>query len=513
MSLRDADRVIDIAAGEDLSASLDGMSKEELALLKWRLEWKQTARAKQLVPETHWKTYGAMAGRGFGKTRMGANWLGIEACSDPGSFNFVIAPTRDDVRYVCFEGETGLFAYIPDCLIVDYNKSDLIIYLWNGAIIRGFGSERPERLRGPQHHRGWCDELAAWQYSKKCWDMMQFGLRLGEYTQVLWTTTPKPVPIIKERVLEENTDHIIVRGTTYENRANLSDSFYQEIAKYEGTKLGRQEIHGELIDPEESGIVKRSQWKIWPAKKPLPRFIHIVSSLDTAFTERTFDAKEMEADPTACSVWGLFYIGKLLNVMLLDAWDDYLGLPELIKRVREESKVTYGKADEPLLGQTLVPSPYLSREGVMVGRPTDIHLIEDKGSGISLRQMLGMENLLLEKYNPGKADKLSRLHSVTPMFAHGRVWCAESIKFPNQPTTWAEGLIGQVCSYHGPGTTEHDDYVDTTTQALIYFMRKFVHTFIPLDPQSVQKQDEDDYLKRHSRDPSQKGGGGNPYLQ
>lgn len=483
-------------ADDSLYTGLDNLSREELALLKWKLDWKEKARAAQIAPAGDWLTWGAMAGRGWGKTRVGANWLGLAAAEDAGSFNGVIAPTRDDVRYVCFEGETGLFSYIPDCLIVDYNKSDLIIYLWNGAVIRGFGSERPERLRGPQHHRVWCDELAAWQYAKKCWDMMQFGLRLGQNTQVLWTTTPKPVPIIKERALEEDLRHLITRGTTYDNRANLSAKFFDEVAKYEGTKIGRQELHGELIDPEESGIVKRSQWKLWPAKKPLPRFVFIVSSLDTAYTERTFDAKEMEADPTACSVWGLFYIGKTLNVMLLDSWDDYLGLPELIKRVKDEAKVTYGKVDEPLLGNVLVASPHIAEQGVMVGRPVDIHLIEDKGSGISLRQMLGMENLMLEKYNPGRADKLARLHAITPMFSHGRVWAVESANNPGQPRNWADGLISQVCAYHGPGTTEHDDYLDTLTQALNFFMRKFIHTFVAETAEVKQQREEDEFRQQ-----------------
>ena len=144
-----------LAPDDPLYSSLKDLTKEDLALLKWKMEWKDAARSQQLAPTSDWLTWGCMAGRGWGKTRVGANWLGLAAASDPGSFNGVIAPTRDDVRYVCFEGETGLFSYIPDCLVQDYNKSDLIIYLWNGAIIRGFGSERPERLRGPQHHRVW----------------------------------------------------------------------------------------------------------------------------------------------------------------------------------------------------------------------------------------------------------------------------------------------------------------------------------------------------------------------
>lgn len=503
----DADAALNPEQVAGVSQHLEQLTKQELALLKWRLEWSQTARPSQLVPEGDWTTWGAMAGRGWGKTRVGANWIGIEAASDPGSFSAVIAPTRDDVRYVCFEGETGIFSYLPDILVADYNKSDLIIYLWNGSLIRGFGSERPERLRGPQHHRVWCDELAAWQYARKCWDMMQFGLRLGQQSRCVWTTTPKPVPIIKDRVLEQDAKHLITKGTTYENQANLSRKFYEEVAKYEGTKLGRQELEGELIDPEESGIVKRSQWRLWPAKSKLPRFVHIVMSLDTAYTEKTFNDKELEADPTACTVWGLFYHGTKLCVMLLDAWDDHLGLPTLIQRVRQESKITYGLADEALITPMIVPSPHqLAQAGVMVGRPIDVHLIEDKGSGISLRQMLGMENILMTPYNPGRADKLSRLHSVTPMFAHGRVWAVESEKRPGEPRNWADTCISQICSYHGPGTTEHDDYVDSTTQALIYFMRRFIHTFIELTPEEKAEREENERLG-----PARESGGSNPY--
>lgn len=473
-----------------LERELAEMTREQLVVLKWRMEWAAKARANQLPPgwsgsgngdNLDWTSWGIMSGRGYGKTLTGANWIGIEAASQSASYNAVIAPTRDDVRYTCFEGETGLINVIPDILIADYNKADLIIYLWNGSLIRGFGSEKPERLRGPQHHRVWCDELAAWQYAKMCWDMMQMGLRLGQRTQVVWTTTPKPVPIIKVRVAERDGKHIITRGTTYENRANLAPTFFNEIAKYEGTQLGRQELAGELIDPEESGIVKRSQWRLWPPDKPLPSFDHIVYSLDTAYTEKTFDQEVMEADPTACMIWGLFTLeryGKpLYNVMHLNNWDDHLSLPGLVQRVKEDMKFTYGRIDRPLLQESVIPSRWTGNP-VAEGKGIDVLLVEDKGSGISLRQVLSMENIFMEPYNPGRADKLSRLHAVTPMFAHGRVWTVESENNPGNPKGWAEPAISQICSFHGPGTVEHDDYVDACTQALRYFMNKFIETFI-----------------------------------
>lgn len=463
---------------DTLVERLEKLPRSELQLLEWRLRWQKTARPKQLAPPGDWSNWGILAGRGFGKTLTGANWLGLEACNDPGSFNAVIAPTLDDVRYTCFEGQAGLLAHIPDEWIEDYNKSSLIIYLKNGAIIRGFGSERPERLRGPQHHRVWGDELAAWQNMKLTYDMMRFGLRLGTNPRFVWTTTPKPLPLVRTLCNEaDGVKSLVIRGTTYENRENLAQSFFEEVAKYEGTKMGRQELQGELIDPEESGIVKRSQWKLWPAKKQLPRFVTVVMSLDTAYTEKTFDVKTHEPDPTACEVWGLFQMGKELHVMLLDAWDDYLAFPALVKRVREESRVTYGEADKPLIQKQLVPSPWIASDGVMLGKGIDVVLIEDKGSGISLRQTLSMENLLMEPYNPGRADKLARVHQVTPMFAHGRVWAVESEKRVGEFRSWADKVISQVCSYFGPGTVDNDDYVDAMSQALNYFMRRYIQVF------------------------------------
>lgn len=469
--------------------ALDSLTDDELATLEWRLQWQNQARDKQLPPRGDWTLWLIMAGRGFGKTMTGANWIAEAAIDDPGSFSGVIAPTLDDVRYTCFEGTTGILSYVPQCLIADYNKSSLIIYLTNGSLIRGFGSEKPERLRGPQHHRVWGDELAAWQNARQTYDMMKFGLRLGRNPQFAVTTTPKPLPMVRELVNECVEDEkkaklnnipprkILVRGTTYENRANLAPSFFDEMLKYEGTRLGEQELEGKLIDPEEDGIIKRSQWRMWKADAPLPKFISIVMSLDTAFTEKTFDKKTHEPDPSACEVWGLFQIKTEMHVMLLDAWDDYLGLPALVRRVREEMAVTYGEIDRPVLGGPLVPSRY-EMPGVAQGKHIDLCVVEDKGSGISLRQTLALENLLLEPYNPGRADKLARVHQITPMFAHGRVWAVESEKRPGTFKSWADKVITQACSFHGPGTVDNDDYVDSMTQALNYFMRNYINSWV-----------------------------------
>jgi predicted phage terminase large subunit-like protein len=357
-----------------------------------------------------------------------------------------------------------LLSVIPPELIKNYNKTDMIIEMFNEegkvSIIRGFTAEKPERLRGPQHTRIWCDELAAWQYDET-WDMAMMGLRLGQKPQVVWTTTPKPKDLVR-KLVKPKKGRVIITGSTYDNKENLPDSFFDQLQQYEGTTLGRQELYGELIDPEESGIIKRSQFRLWPAKNPLPRFDWIIMSLDTAFTEATFDKRSGDPDATACTVWGVFFHEKRNNIMLLDCWEDHLGMPDLIRRVRKEMAIPYGDDAD----QALIKPMFGSSKPMTSGRKPDILLIEDKGSGISLRQMLERERIEAYAYNPGRADKLTRLHMVSPVFARRMVWLPESDKHEGRPKNWIEPMLAQLCAFTGPGSIKHDDYVDSVTQAI-----------------------------------------------
>lgn len=465
----------------ELKRQLESLSVQDLALLEWELRWRQTARPEQIMPaESLLLTQNIsnillMAGRGFGKTRVGAEWVGLGAAKDAKSFSGVIAPTFDDLRKVCFEGPAGLLNVIPEVLVSDYNKSFHFITLTNGSIIQGYSAQEPKRLRGPQHSRMWADEVAAWDNAMDTYDMAKMGLRLGSHPIFLATTTPRPMPLVKMLVNDKRTR--VIRGKTYDNRDNLAPSFFEELKKYEGTRLGRQELEGELIDLEEAGIVKRSEFRIWPSQV-LPRFQYIVMSLDTAFTEKTMDKKKHEADYSACQVWGVFELDEeeeelerwegdkriRRHIMLLHAWKDRLGLPELARKVAKESKFLYGKGSiedlKPMYGPALIVSGQ--------GKPIDVIVIEEKGSGISLRQTLASENILTYPYNPGNADKLQRLHAVTPVFASGRVWVPESEQRPGQPKSWADSVISTVCSYHGEGTVDFDDEVDACSQALRY---------------------------------------------
>lgn len=443
---------------------LEAYSLEELAYADWQLAWDATARENQRL-DFDFIECGILAGRGFGKTRVGAEWLGRSVYEDPNNFpSAVIAPTYQDVKFTCFEGESGLLSVIPKELIKNYNKTDMIIEMFNEAggvsIIRGFTAEKPERLRGPQHTRIWADELAAWQYDDT-WDMAMMGLRLGEKPQVVWTTTPKPRDIVR-KLVKPKAGRRIITGSTYDNKDNLPDSFFDQLQQYEGTTLGRQELYGELIDPEESGIIKRSQFRLWSAKVPLPRFDWIIMSLDTAFTEKTFDKRTGDPDATACTVWGVFFHEKRNNIMLLDCWEDHLGMPDLIRRVKKEMAIPYGDDAD----QALIKPMFGSSKPMTSGRKPDILLIEDKGSGISLRQMLEREGLEAYAYNPGRADKLTRLHMVSPVFARKMVWLPESDKYEGRPKNWIEPMLAQLCAFTGPGSIKHDDYVDSVTQAI-----------------------------------------------
>lgn len=474
------------------------LPNEDLILYTWRTRWALQSRDKQRPPAGDWATWFIRAGRGFGKTRTGAEWLGEQAASHPKSIWHVISPTHDDVRSVCFEGPAGLLNVIPRELIVRTNLSLPLIELWNGSIIRGFAADTPERLRGPQCMGGWLDEISAWRYAQQTWDMYQMGLRLGPNPRTVVTGTPKPTPFI--RALHKEKGVVVTIGTTYENKPNLAPKFFEQLTKYEGTVIGRQELLAELLDPEDSGYIKRRDWRLWPSSDPLPHFKFIVMSLDTAFTEDTFDKKEQTTDPTACSVWGMFEIDGLMNVLLLDAWEEHLGFPALLARVKAERLNKYGAPDmllhdgkQPLYGKPLVGKPTLE------GKSIDLVLIEDKGSGISLRQSLAVENVLTFPYNPGNMDKLARLHAASPAFAQRRVWAVESNKRAGEVRSWAEPLVSQVCTYIGEGSVEHDDLLDTTTQALKYFMDRFFGP-MTLPPKTAEQKVEDEVAsrRRHS---------------
>lgn len=467
LSQKDAEQ---LAARIRSGPNLGLLPAEHKAAHRARQKWLTIANAHQIPPGGKWwSVWLLLAGRGAGKTRCAAEWTWWEAWSKPVTRWLVSAPTSSDVRDVCFEGDSGLLNVIPSEILEGYTRSLHEITLKNGSLIKGIPASEPSRFRGPQFHGGWCDELAAWDYLDDSWDMIQFGMRLGLQPRVICTTTPKPKPLIVDLVNREGDDVVYTSASTYDNIQNLAPTFQKQILQYEGTKLGRQEIHAEIIDPEEAGVVKRDWFRLWPHEKPLPRFEYVVQSYDCATSDKT------KNDPTACSVWGVFKPSpdKPMSVMLIDCWEEYMQYPDLRPKVLEEYGAIYG--DENEFGH---------------GKKVDLILIEDKSAGISLIQDLQRAGLPVRGYNPGNADKMTRLNIVAPIIEKGRVYIPESTKNPGMARDWAETLISQICAFP---EVRHDDLVDTTTQALRVIRDMGL---INIDPVIIDDEYPDERTKR-----------------
>ncbi len=216
-------------------------------------DWHFWAREDQRLPPGDWPGWLILAGRGWGKTRVGAET--VRAWVRDFRFVNLVAATADDARDIMVEGESGILAICPKRERPYYRVSKSRLEWPNGARSLIFTADEPERLRGKQHEKIWADELASWRYSE-AWDQAMFGLRLGTNPQAIVTTTPKPTAIIRE--LMASPDWVITRGTTYDNRPNLAPKFYARvISKYEGTRLGRQELNAEVLDDNPRALWQR----------------------------------------------------------------------------------------------------------------------------------------------------------------------------------------------------------------------------------------------------------------
>ncbi|MGO9985254.1 MAG: DNA-packaging protein [Rhodomicrobium sp.] len=225
------------------------------ALASLNHDWHFWARPGQLAPEGDWHIWLILAGRGAGKTRCGAEWVRECVCGPTplggGAYKRIalVAETAADARDVIVEGPGGLLAIHPSDFRPKFEQSKRRLTWPNGAVATLYNATEPDQLRGPQHEAAWCDELAKWRYAQETWDMLQFGLRLGERPRQVITTTPRPIPLLRDFIAREGQGVAVTRGTTYDNRANLAASFFKTIVKrYEGTRLGRQELNAELLD-------------------------------------------------------------------------------------------------------------------------------------------------------------------------------------------------------------------------------------------------------------------------
>ena len=257
--------------------------------------WPFWARANQLPPDGDWRVWLLLAGRGFGKTRTGAEMVRARAAARTAPRLALVAPTAGDARDVMVEGESGILAISPPWERPRYEPSKRRLTWPNGAIATLFSADEPERLRGPQHDAAWCDELASWRYPE-AWDMLMFGLRLGTDPRVVVTTTPRPTALLRELIADPSV--VVTRGTTYENRLNLPPGFLgQIIRKYQGTRLGRQELEAEFLEDAPGALWNRGIIEGTRARAS-PPLIRVVVAIDPAVS--TTD----EADETGIIVAG-----------------------------------------------------------------------------------------------------------------------------------------------------------------------------------------------------------------
>jgi phage terminase large subunit-like protein len=271
-----------VASGQG-ARLLETLSPRALAL--FLKDWMLFARPDQLPPAEAqgggpWHTWLVMGGRGAGKTRTGAEWvrglaLGLPPFSDrPVGRIAMVAETMQDLREVMVDGISGLIAVHPHEERPVWHASRRRLEWSNGALAQGFSAEDPESLRGPQFEAAWCDEIAKWHYADQAFDMLQFGLRLGDTPRQVITTTPRPTRLLKRLVADPKC--ALSHAPTRANAANLAPNFLAQIvSRYAGTQLGRQELDGEMIEDNPDALFRREMLEEarWGEAPPLSRIV------------------------------------------------------------------------------------------------------------------------------------------------------------------------------------------------------------------------------------------------
>ncbi|WP_294924195.1 terminase family protein [uncultured Paracoccus sp.] len=274
------------AAPDEVDAFLAGLSDNALAALPWLFEF--WALPHQLPPEGDWKSWVIMGGRGAGKTRAGSEWVRarVEGATPdaPGRARRValVAETFDQGREVMVFGDSGILACSPPDRRPVWEAGRRRLVWANGAVAQVFSAHEPEALRGPQFDAAWVDELAKWKKAEETWDMLQFALRLGEHPQQVVTTTPRNVGVLK--AILRNASTVTTHASTDANRAYLAESFLAEVeARYAGTRLGRQELEGVLLEDVEGALWTTAALEGCRVEAP-PALDRVVVAVDPSVT-------------------------------------------------------------------------------------------------------------------------------------------------------------------------------------------------------------------------------------
>ena len=269
----------ELADRDGIAAVLAGYDAAALTALAH--DWPLWARDDQMAPSGDWTTWLLMGGRGAGKTRAGAEWVRAQALGRDGPAVGRIAlvgETLGDVRDVMIEGVSGLIAIHPKGERPDWSPSRRRLTWPNGSVAQVFSAEDPEGLRGPQFGAAWADELAKWRYAEATWDMLQFGLRLGHRPRQVVTTTPRAIPLLRRLMADRRT--VVSKAATSANAGNLAPGFLEAIVgRYAGTRLGRQELDGELIEDRADALWRREALEAWRVSTA-PALTRIVVAVD-----------------------------------------------------------------------------------------------------------------------------------------------------------------------------------------------------------------------------------------
>lgn len=275
-----------------------------------------SARLAQRPPEVPWSIWLINAGRGFGKTRTGAEMVRMMVMYQGRRHIALVAPTAADARQTMIEGESGLLAVCERAGFgAKFNPSTRTVTFQNGAKATYYSAEKPRQLRGPNHDGAWCDEIAVWKYAET-FDMLQMTTRMKSVSgrvPIVVTSTPAPTALVRSLVksaLDPGTPHVVMTtGTSFENRANLEESWFTEhLRKYEGTRLGRQELHAELLEDYEGAfwhlaMFDRDRARLDQHGRPaVPGQKYICVSVDPATTFVTTATKK--PDQTGIAVTG-----------------------------------------------------------------------------------------------------------------------------------------------------------------------------------------------------------------
>ena len=386
----------------DLVSSLSSEKKNELSLLleihKYR--WSLNGRPSQQLPLGNWAYWLIKAGRGFGKTRTGSETIRIWKEKNP--ILLLAGRTASDARDIMIEGESGILNTSPNWDRPLFKSSSRSLHWENGAMALVRSADEPDSFRGLQCYKAWCDELASWYFKEgdqvnDAWAQIKMGMRLGQNPQALITTTPRNTKRMREIIADPLT--IITGGATYENKANLAPAFYNEIIKmYEGTRIGRQELHAELIEDVEGALWSE---KLFKRVDNLPELKKICVALDPSGS-----GKE-ESDECGIICAGLGFDGKIY------IFKDETGIYTPLKWA---NKAVY--LHESLRANCIVAEVNQGWEMVH----TIIHQIEPQ---------IKVEEIVSKK------GKILRAEPVVALYEQGMIYHLKGlIKLENEMSTW-----------------------------------------------------------------------------